>query len=77
MLILKMYLTFFLATKLAEILQKHSGCQIKPAKNDLNLTFILETIDYFCKISSSLEARNKVKYSFKISMDRALGEKKN
>ena len=41
---------------------------------DKNLNFIFETIYYFCNISSSLLARNKVKYFFKNSMDTALGK---
>ena len=39
---------------------------------DLDKTFILETVFYFCNISQSLWARNKVKYFLKISMDRAI-----
>ena len=35
--------------------------------------FYLKTIYCFCIISSSLEARKKVKYFYKISMERALG----
>ena len=38
---------------------------------DLDQTFILETIFFLCNISLSLCARNKVKYFFRNSMDRA------
>ena len=41
---------------------------------DLNLNYILKTIYYICNISSSLLARNKVKFFFKISMDVAFGK---
>ena len=38
---------------------------------DLDKTFILGTLFYLCNISLSFCARNKVKYFFNVSMDRA------